>query len=757
MKKYLLCLVLILLMIGSFLVPTRAVKADDNDIYSIEYLLKNYGAVTLGKSQKNSYNTSRGNLHMADSYIEGAVLVGGPIDGYSSSFGSEAGNIKSFITGDIAEGITTSSEFEKNSNSIDFDKLYARVMNQSLDIARNAEYHINDYKIEINKPGNYVITNALLYWSGDGILINNYNPDELYIINYYDRNINALPKVYIIEKNSSNSIVLKDYIESGNYKSNIIFNLPNALNLYTTNGATIIAPNANVSLYTDVHSGTIIADSLSIANTNCNKSNYNLSNKISSYNSDYYEDAKDYNDDYYSRDYSIKDLLQNYSLVTLGHKPIDSKSKILEYGNTPGSVKLFHITGQALISGDLYGKVYNDQRDTYLYNLNKFDRVNFDLESNEVTESYVKGNVIKEVNYFESGSTQKRAISVIQPFDIRDNDNVNCYSSYYGNYYTYCPKKNSLYVGSINDYYSSYYYVGPGNYTSPLDNYINFERLYNNVVAEQSGIEAGKTLKVGEDGILHIPVGGVYTIEDISKVKEVLFDNFSDNKNKITLVTIKNSGDINFPLISKDNGAYKGIVTNDYFGKEKATHFYEADTFINEDSYYGNIVWNVPNATYIKLKEKAPFAGHLIAPNADVDTPETHFAGCFIVNSIYGEGNTEAHFYPLSSYETCDCSHASNVSSNLQYRLNDMRLSKLLGGRSSTIEKTIIGDQEKYNQETQLLNNTIDNCPLNNNSNQIVNIITNPNTYSTIGIVIGIIVLLGFGIKIVEKKKKNIN
>ena len=76
--------------------------------------------------------------------------------------------------------------------------------------------------------------------------------------------------------------------------------------------------------------------------------------------------------------------------------------------------------------------------------------------------------------------------------------------------------------------------------------------------------------------------------------------------------------------------------------------------YISEDSYHGNIIRNVPNATYIKLKENAPFAGHLIAPNADVDTPELHFAGCFIVNSIYGEGNTETHFYSLTATATYD-------------------------------------------------------------------------------------------------------
>ena len=38
--------------------------------------------------------------------------------------------------------------------------------------------------------------------------------------------------------------------------------------------------------------------------------------------------------------------------------------------------------------------------------------------------------------------------------------------------------------------------------------------------------------------------------------------------------------------------------------------------------------------------------------------PETHFAGGVIVNSLYAEGNSEAHFYPLQPVdipEDYDC------------------------------------------------------------------------------------------------------
>ncbi len=405
--------------------------------------------------------------------------------------------------------------------------------------------------------------------------------------------------------------------------------------------------------------------------------------------------------------------MQNYQILT----------------NNNGSVRLFHITGQALINGNM---IYDEPGHISA----------FDLQSNKVTESYISGNIFGNSGYSpQSGG----GFTVIQPWDNMDNDN---------NQYGY--QKNSLLV---ENGYPSLYPQNVTNmqglFTANIHNYINFERLYNNIIAEQSGIEEGDKVKVS-GGVAHIPIGGNYVINDINDINKIVFDNFEDNKKMITVVTIKNNGDINFPEINRDKGEYNGIVTNDYFGKEKATHLYEVDTFINEDSYYGNIIFNVPNATFIKLKDNSPFAGHLIAPNADVETPETHFAGCFIVNSIYGEGNTEAHFYPLTAYDNCECSVEDQVPEKLQARFNELRLSRLLGGGKSTIETVVIGDQNQYRKDTEQLNSIIDNCPLKRNDSSIVQILTNPKTYSTIGIVLGIIVILGFGIKII-KKQKNIN
>ena len=91
-----------------------------------------------------------------------------------------------------------------------------------------------------------------------------------------------------------------------------------------------------------------------------------------------------------------------------------------------------------------------------------------------------------------------------------------------------------------------------------------------------------ETKTSGEDGVAHIKVGGNYVIEDINSLNEIVFDNFDEEKDKLTIITIKNSGDINFPLVSKDTGSYKGIVTNDYYDKTEVTHPYEIDNLVQD-------------------------------------------------------------------------------------------------------------------------------------------------------------------------------
>ncbi|MBQ1551892.1 MAG: choice-of-anchor A family protein [Bacilli bacterium] len=767
-KKLFLCLLIII-----SLLITKNVQAETyNGEYSIEYLLKNYNVVTLG--QKDIYtggsidafghNYKTGDLYYNSQYynstINGSILVSGNVyrANYTDSqlfltINSNQG-IKSYIKGSIGNDVVVTSQ-ATDSNYLDFNKMYLEIMKESQTIADNTDHFINSKNLEVSAPGIYTIQNTASLKSNrafrnNTILIKNYDRNSIYIFNYYNEFVydNTLPNIMIMESNSSNAIYLTDYINTGNYTGNIIFNFPNAKRIdFTYNdqhygfyfscydssypkceglNANIVAPNADVYIegnsyfYKNLNFyGSIISNSLRFG-TNIQKANYNLDRKIVD-TSSYIVTSKDFSDDYYSRDYSIKDLLENYSLITLGHKPISSNAKLAGLTNKRGSARIFHITGQALINGDM---VYDTPFVTA-----------FDLQSNKVTESYIEGNA------FVNGGYNPQAgggYTVIQPWDNMDSDTTG-----------YLYQKNSLFLKDYNPSSRPNTVTNmQGLYTTSIYNYINFDRLYENIVTEQSGIEAGKTLSVDSDGILHIPTGGIYTIEDISSIEEIIFDDFEKNKDELTIITIKNEGDINFPLISKNENMDKAIITNDYFGKEKATHRYELDTFLSEDSYYGNIVWNLPNADYIKLEENAPFAGHMIAPNADVETPELHFAGCFIVNSIYGEGNTEAHFYPINSDCKCVSSEYDSLSKTQKMKFNDYRLRKSLGGDKTTIEKEIIGDKAQYDKDVALFESLILKC-----DNR--EIIINPETAGTIAIILGLLTIGSITLIATRRSKKS--
>ena len=788
-KKLFVCLLIIV-----SLLITKNVNAETyNGEYSIDYLLRNYNLVTLGGKELNvpnyySYLVGTSGKAINSTNVDGAVLINGDYilenEAINGDFGTKAGNVKSYIKGNIIGNITTPSQVATDSNYLDFNKMYESILAQSNALADKTEYYINNQKLEISKPGIYTINNTATetscpntnyYNCVNKIIIKNYDSNSLYVFNYYNEYIDYVPYVLIMEKGSSNAISLKDYIDNGGtYTGNIIWNFPNlkALNIYITTsngrnqgfGGHIIAPNAYIFLeenaqdyvitnnnnnyyYRENYYGTIIAKSIRSSTYGISyirRANYSLPNKILDEENYYYERAKDYSDDLYTRNYSISDLLQNYSLITLGQKPINQKSKLLELGNRPGSIRLFHITGQALIAGDIYARKYPGTPDEYNSNITKYDRTSFDLECNKACESYIGGTTIEDILAY-SRTYFRVSHAVIQPWDNMEYDNTNYYNKV--NKLMSSDPENNWYSYENGAYYNHTY--GQGNISMfNVYNYVNFDRLYNNIVAEQKGIEEGTKLSVESDGILHIPTGGTYTIEDISEVKEIVFDNFEKNKDELTVITIKNDGDINFPLISKNENMDKAILTNDYFGKEKATHRYELETFLSEDSYYGNIVWNLPNAGYIKLKENAPFAGHMIAPNADVETPELHFAGCFIVNSIYGEGNTEAHFYPINSNLKCVSREYDSLSKTQKMRFNDYRLRKSLGGDNSTIEKEIIGDKAQYDKDIALFESLIDKC-----DNR--EIIVNPKTSVTIATILGLIAI-GFISTIAIKKNKKI-
>ncbi len=753
-KKLSLILLLLITITIAGVLSTKEVKAENNEKYSIEYLLRNYNVVTFGQKDSNlttlfgpgPFEDEKGSI--VNLGIEGAVLVAGNYTSENDvTFGENAESVKSFIKGTKGDNVTTTSQLATDPSFVDFEKMYVQVVNEQQILLDKTTKDILGPEIEITSPGIYTIHNSALYESEDNaqgntsyggnnrLFIKNYDKNALYVFNVYDELATASYNMVITQSSSPTAMNFDELVNSGDYTGNIIWNFPKAKYVVADSyQGSIIAPKADAFYgYGNYNNkkGLLVNSIFTYTDNYIGKIAYSSTSKIidEEVNS-YIDDNKDYNDDFYSGSYSLSELLQNYSLISLGKKNLESKTQLAQKGQSAGTIRLFHAAGPVLINGDLYSEArYEGNNDYQTCNTTRLD-----LESNTVNESYIKGQTFIQLNN-RYGNSYTGSRALIQPWD-----NVTNSRRFYNG------RNNKLFVGTANgtNYNMTYNFYN----TPPTDNYINFDRLYDKVISQQKEIEEGSKTSISE-GVAHIKVGGNYVIEDINNLNEIVFDNFDENKDKITIITVKNSGDINFPLISKDTGPYKGIVTNDYYNKTEVTHPYEISNLV-KDSYHGNIIWNVPNATYIKLKENAPFAGHLIAPKADVETPELHFSGCFIVNSLYAEGNTEAHFYPLTSFSTYETPEYNDLSVTMKKMINSRRLGNILGEKAIEEDKEVVGDQEQYREIENRVNEILarEAKPTNN----IVEILTNPKTYRNIGFILVLGGLMTY--TIINKKKQ---
>ena len=584
--------------------------------YSIEYLIKNYNVVTFGQKDNNLSDylkslvkASKGSIKDVTN-IEGPILVNGD---YTSSddatYGTKDSSYESYIKGNVGNNVTTTAKRVTTSNYVDFKKMYQQVINEQQKLVDDTEYKINDYQIKIDKPGIYTITNAQQYGRWDAktnIAIKNYDKYKLYVFNVMKLIELQGFDILIENENGTDYIPITEYMQNNEYSGNIIINYPNAIfmNILISCPVNIIAPKADITLsnvsygnYQNGATGAILANSITGYNAVITYYPYS-SNKTIVKNAPEITEPEDYKDDLYTGSYSLDEMLKNYSVVTLGQKNYEKNTIFYKTGGyKKGSAKIFHIAGQFLVNGDL-----NSQRQ--------------DLESNYATESAIGGNC-RECNSFGYFKFWK--------YD----------QNYDGTWGTL----SNVYQKGTEEIYQS-------KALQVKKDFINFKRLYEKVVEEQQMLSDGETIEPKET--LHIKIGSNYVIDDISNVKEIVLDGFDENKNEATYITIMNEGNITMPKVMAEDAKNGYITTNDYMGKESATYQYEQYSF-GPDHYFGNVVWNVPNANYIELTEDAPFAGHLIAPNADVETPELHFSGCFVVNSLYTAGNTEAHFYPMTA------------------------------------------------------------------------------------------------------------
>ena len=319
----------------------------------------------------------------------------------------------------------------------------------------------------------------------------------------------------------------------------------------------------------------------------------------------------DYDDDIYDGNYSIDELLKNYNIVTFGKKEIDSniKNTYPSHNLLKGDVYVGHIVGRFLINGNL-----------------KTSRVDLRPGENDLPSSYKTDRI----SYFACG--------------IEDDDEH------------YCFKDSLIYLDDNNTHPTHYLTINSTNHrviantTSGI--YMNYDRLYDSIVEEQNRIKKGTVLDAN-DYTLEIDTGGYYYIEDISNVHDIIFNNFEKNKDEITVITVNNSGNITFPNIFADN--YGVVATNDYIGMNRPVGSYASNYVL--ESYYGNVVWNFPNADIIYYDYGAPpMFGHVIAPKADVVSGKYfHVAGAYLVNSLYYPyeavptgPKSELHFYPLT-------------------------------------------------------------------------------------------------------------
>ena len=613
--------------------------------------------------------------------------IKGKIDSYTRPGSIESAEISNIFLGS-SNTLTTNSnglpvvngyEYKFNyptyisDDYLNFEKLYSAIQLESEKLLKKGtlpkimtieDYHkyfegriISEFNIQaglvylIEEPGIYTVEDM-----EHEIWIANYDPNKLYIINYGGQFVKELKPIGtnpLSNHTSGAAVYCGRDDEEDTCTGNIIYNMPNVRYLEIVRAGIyghIVAPNADVNIVETRYPYSFIVNSLSTTegvHTAIQFNPYNIDESFSEECNTCTKIREDDSSDYYEGAYSIDELLKNYSVVTLGQKDYVENSILKNLTDVNGTVSIFHIAGKYYISGNLGVKSieYQENRDrnfSSAYNLGmRLDHHYTNIDN----FSYVNGNVV--TNTYLPVYTSSIENIVAQNTD--NNTFVN-YVSSKNKYYKFpCPQNpNSTCIsykkfeldGKTYSYSTSFLNV----YNAVRDNYINFKTLYNSIVAQQEKIDAGQTVTPDSQGNIHIQIGGNYTIEGIDEASKIIFDNFEDNKDKLTIVTINDSGSINMPFEASDT--WNNVATNDYFGGNTSSP--NGTVFSNPEVYYGNIVFNIPNATYIKLASGNSFKGHIIAPNADVETPEINFAGAMIVNSLYSEGYTEAHFYPLT-------------------------------------------------------------------------------------------------------------
>ena len=327
--------------------------------------------------------------------------------------------------------------------------------------------------------------------------------------------------------------------------------------------------------------------------------------------SDVYADDT-YPDDLYDGDYSIDEITQNYSLVSFGKTELDINMPRDNFSK--GDARIFHINSQFLVNGTL---------NNFRTDLRK---------GNKQLSSYAKK--INSTGWCGNGTVNS------------------------------CNMSTSLFSDTQIRVFNRWTQVG---------GYINFDRLYSRVQEEQELIPQGEEptqylfgpnneraayIKLEETDkdyyAFHINNDELLSSERAGNTA-ICFDGLDDVKDKTIVVTINATGSIVLPRTVQADSQYHqclnrqhdgNITTNDYLGMPRPSSDY-ANYYV-EEKYFGNIIYNIPNATSIIMQSGA-YDAHIIAPNANIIGNELQIAGSVVTSSISLNGNSELHFYPLST------------------------------------------------------------------------------------------------------------
>ena len=162
-----------------------------------------------------------------------------------------------------------------------------------------------------------------------------------------------------------------------------------------------------------------------------------------------------------------------------------------------------------------------------------------------------------------------------------------------------------------------------GNPTVITDDYLDFNLLFDKIKIQSKKLVSGDKAKKNDKNEIEIKIGSTVTIDSLDGISNIKMTG-EESSSTFTLINITASGTVTMPQL--------------WINEQQAHSDEKSDT--------GNaIVWNFPNATKVKMAN-SPFVGHLVAPNADIDAPDTNYAGCLIAKSL--DGHIEGHFYTYS-------------------------------------------------------------------------------------------------------------